>query len=126
MPIQPADSSAEYVLVYHYPVYEKDPKKIRVPKGSVVTNVIYKPVDGTLNRVILGGATELEFTVKKTGETFTTNYGYMFALNTPENLARLAEVDRLQTIRDEAERRLAIANDKVDKIAGPFEGTFHR
>lgn len=125
MPLRPADPNAEYVLAYHHPVYEKDPKKVRVPKGTVVTNVTYKPIGGVLHRTVLGGATQLEFTVKETGETFQTNYGYMFALNTPENLARLAKVDQLQIDRDEADRRLRIANDEIDKVAGPFEGTFH-
>lgn len=124
MPKRPADPSAEYVLAYHHPVYARDPGEVRVPKGTVVVDVTYRPEGSLTQRTILGGATTLEFTVKETGEKFSTNYGYMFALDTPENRSRLAEVDRLRALRDEAERRFLRAEDEVEKVAGPSEGTF--
>lgn len=124
MPKQPADPNAEYVLAHHHPVYETDPEKVRVPKGTIVVNVTYRAEGSLMQRTILGGSTTLAFTVKATGETFSTNYGYMFALNTPENLALLAEADRLRALRDEAEHRYLLADDEIEKVAGPFEGTF--
>lgn len=121
---KPARPDVEYVLVYNYPPYARTPDEVRVAQDTVVTNVRYVPTDSTACRVISGGSSELEFTVKATGEKFTTHYGYIFALNTPNNRERLREFQAARQARDEAARRVEAAFAQVSTVAGPFEGVF--
>ena len=126
---KPANPDVEYVLVYDFPPWAGDGEsddKVLVPKDTVVINVRYKSTSSLASAVILGGDSELEFTVKDTGEKYTTNYGYMFALNTPENLAHLGMARSARAIREQAERAAKHAMEQVETVAGPFEGTFKR
>ncbi len=121
---EPAQEDVEYVLVYDYPCYAKTSAEVLVPRDTVVNNVNYRRVGSTLHQNVLGGSSELEFTVKATGKSYTTNYGYMFALATLENLEKL---DAYRQADREAKRAAAHAKaslDDVRTVAGPFEGVF--
>lgn len=117
------DSSKEYVLVYDYfvategpavpddPIYEKYSKEM-LPQDTVVVNV-HQIVERSALNDTMGTTGPLQFTVKDTGKTYKTHYGYMFADNTPENLERLAIARKLRQEWKEAEKRLRKANKQV-------------
>jgi len=95
----------EYILTFDYKNAFRD---IVVPKDTVVTNVTYT---GSM----------LYFTVKDTGKTHSTFYGYMFAENTPENLKRLAIAREKREHYFRARKEIDEAYNAVDSILGPFE-----
>jgi hypothetical protein len=129
---KPADPNAEYVLVYDHLAkadmtkglfgYGDDEReKVLAPRGTIVT-VAYVRQGGWLHEGMTGGSSILEFTVKATGEKFKTNYGYLFALNTPENLRHLAEFHEVRDAYFRAQEELNRAEQRVETVAGPFEG----
>jgi hypothetical protein len=117
---RPADPEAEYILVYDHPVWAESPGEVLVPRDTVVT-VRDRANGSAALGVILGATHDLEFEVKGTGERHTTNYGYMFALNTPENRERLAEARRAREAWVLADRAMKAAFAKVEIVTGPFE-----
>lgn len=132
---KPADPNAEYVLTHDHlaksdlgggfadkgPDY--DPERVLAPRGTVVT-VKYKQHGGWFHKSMTGGSTTLEFTIKATGEKFLVNYGWMFALNTPENRALLARYQEAQLTADRADAFAKKCLEQVETVAGPFEGVF--
>jgi hypothetical protein len=129
---QPADPNAEYVLVYDhlakadmskglFGYKDEEKENVLAPRGAVVTVASVRQ-GGWLHESMTGGSSILEFTVKATGEKFRTTYGYMFALNTPENLQRLAAFHEVRDAYFRAKDALDKAGKLVDTIAGPFEG----
>jgi len=48
----------------------------------------------------------------------------MFAANTPENLARLAEFHEVRDAYFQAKKELKKAEGCIETVAGPFEGVF--
>jgi len=94
--------------------------RVLVPAGTVVTVADVRH-GGWFHESMTGGSTALEFTVKATGEKFRTNYGYMFAVNTPENLRRLANYQAARAAWFEARRVMDAAHEEVDMVEGPFE-----
>ncbi len=113
----PPDPNAEYVLVFDYPIYAETPEDVILPKDTVVIKVGFSRNDSYFSQALAGGI-EIEFFVKATGERHTTNYGYMFALNTPDNLKRL-DVYRYWKKEHEATRRwMDLAIQDVDTVKG--------
>lgn len=98
----------EYVLVYHYPPYVKEIEAI-LPEDTVVHKVRFA------NR-------QIEFTVKKTGEVYSTNYGYMFAENNKKNIKKLNEFRRARDKFFKKKMKLEKMASRVASIKGPFEG----
>jgi len=120
---RPAQENTEYILVFDHPVWAKNPSEVLVPKDTLVT-VRYKPTGALLQRTILGGTSELEFTVKGTDKTFTTNYGYMFAPHTEENLVKLARFRQARLEAEQAKAKRDALWKDLDTVAGPSEGVF--
>lgn len=120
MSYHPARPDAEYVLVYDHPRSARKREDVLVPQDTVVF-VRECPSDSIALKVILGASSELEFVVKATGEKHTTNYGYMFALNTPENLERLNKARVARKAFFEAEKNMKATFSEVECVLGPFE-----
>ena len=103
------DINKEYVLTYDYPLLVGE-GKVLVPQFTVVHKVHYKTDTGILS-----------FTVKNTGNSFETAYGYMLTENTPLNIEKLKWALYL---RDEF-FKIDLAKNKafseVSQVLGHFE-----
>lgn len=118
MAAQVIDPNAEYVLVHDY--CEPGSRKVVVPKDTVVT-VRWGDGGSYLGRAILGTGGLLVFTIKATGQELKTYYGYLFALNTPENLVRLASFRKACNAERQARTIRNRAHTRMITIQGPSE-----
>jgi hypothetical protein len=109
MPKSLPDRNKEYVLTHDF----KGPPFIRA--GTVVTNVRFRCEPGFMGDMLL-------FEVKGSTETYETHYGYMFAENTPNNLALLSKSQQVLAEYKKAKREWKNAFKAVATVLGPFEG----
>jgi len=104
-----ADFNKEYVLTFDYPLLVGE-GGVLVPQFTVVHRVHYKEETGLLS-----------FTVKDSGVSFETAYGYLLTENTPLNIEKLKWALYL---RDES-FKLDLARNKaffeVSQVLGLFE-----
>jgi len=102
------NSNREYVLVYDHPPSPDGKDAVLVPMNTIVHNLQLTEKDG------------LEFTVKKDGKVYHTNYGYMFAENNEKNLVNLRNARKLREEYFEIMYKMERAFNEVDTVKGPY------
>lgn len=123
---EPADRNEEYIMIRKSVVYAGH-ERVKIRAGTVVINLHYAPVGGmqkNLSETILGGSSQLHFTVKSTGENFNTNYGWLFARNSPQNLIRLERWRLAESAAQQAREIADLMFNEMETVAGPSDGTF--
>lgn len=103
------DPTVEYVLLFDYREHRTH---VTVPRGTVVTNVRLEEID-------LGGPGthyHIAFTDKETGKSYKTILREIFALNTPENLAKIDYERRLRDLTTAGHKLAREAHKSILKL----------
>lgn len=99
----------EYITMMDIEIYEGTKETGLIPEGSIVHKVEILTNEEDMPR-------GYNFIVKETGEQHHTNYPWILALNTPENLIKIATAKQLKIERAAAQKKHKEALSKVETL----------